>query len=342
MAMKAQSLTDLELAILLCLAAEQHCIIETDEEAIDRVARELELRDGHARNRGADDDDDDDDDGDHDAPTPDPDPDDGRCLPHVVIAKRLDRADNEVQIQALELLRTKHLPTRAGLRSTPAPFLLVPLLVTSRAEDRRLSPHLLDYIFLSHYHSADDDFRHLDEAEQEAHVSDEDSDDNDDDDDDDDSPSVVRKSAIHGADRARPPPPTTPVFSSQDLSHLRTESHHTTITLEVLRYLHDIAVFLRMHRAVDGGGGGVSARATKHLALLAKGLAALHGVSFVTPSLVALAAKKVFPHRIRITKPRDERSMQWGSRLPAVEALLRGVTPVLVVEQVLRAVEVPV
>ena len=37
------NLSDLELANLLCLIADQHCIINTDEESLDTLADELQL-----------------------------------------------------------------------------------------------------------------------------------------------------------------------------------------------------------------------------------------------------------------------------------------------------------
>lgn len=40
---KAQELSDVELALLLCLAADQHCIIQTKEEGIDALEEELQL-----------------------------------------------------------------------------------------------------------------------------------------------------------------------------------------------------------------------------------------------------------------------------------------------------------
>lgn len=40
---KVQELTDLELAILISLVADQHCIIETEEECLNPVKQELEL-----------------------------------------------------------------------------------------------------------------------------------------------------------------------------------------------------------------------------------------------------------------------------------------------------------
>jgi hypothetical protein len=57
--------------------------------------------------------------------------------------------------------------------------------------------------------------------------------------------------------------------------------------------------------------------------------------------MVALAARKIYPHRIVITAPENERSMQWGSSLEAVKAVLEGVTVEDVIEEVLESVEVP-
>lgn len=70
-------------------------------------------------------------------------------------------------------------------------------------------------------------------------------------------------------------------------------------------------------------------------------LAPLHGLDYVTPSIVALAAKKIYPHRIQIAPPERERSMQYGSDLRAVQELLEGVTPETVIEAVLNSVERP-
>lgn len=40
---KLEELTDLEIAILLSLVAKQHCIIDTEEDAIDDLEKELRL-----------------------------------------------------------------------------------------------------------------------------------------------------------------------------------------------------------------------------------------------------------------------------------------------------------
>ena len=70
-------------------------------------------------------------------------------------------------------------------------------------------------------------------------------------------------------------------------------------------------------------------------------LAPLHGLDYVTPSLVALATKKVYGHRILIAPPEKERSMQYGSDLEAVKELLYGVTAATVIEAVVNSVECP-
>jgi hypothetical protein len=43
LASKVQALGDLELAVLICLVADQHCIIQTEKELIYHVGEELKL-----------------------------------------------------------------------------------------------------------------------------------------------------------------------------------------------------------------------------------------------------------------------------------------------------------
>jgi hypothetical protein len=40
---KVHELSDLELAALICLVAQEHCIIDTDKDSIDELVQELEL-----------------------------------------------------------------------------------------------------------------------------------------------------------------------------------------------------------------------------------------------------------------------------------------------------------
>lgn len=125
--------------------------------------------------------------------------------------------------------------------------------------------------------------------------------------------------------------------------------NEANVSIEVKRYLQNIVSFLRVHRAV---GGGINAMATRHFDKLAKYvsscyvtalnskhpircLTALHGLPYATPSIIGLATRKIYLHRIRIVEPENERSMQWGSDLVAVAAFLEGVGPEDVIEDVL-------
>jgi hypothetical protein len=42
-ALKVQTLSDLELAVLICFVAEQHCIIEADDDLTNDVAEEMKM-----------------------------------------------------------------------------------------------------------------------------------------------------------------------------------------------------------------------------------------------------------------------------------------------------------
>ncbi|KAG6013499.1 hypothetical protein E4U54_006643 [Claviceps lovelessii] len=101
----------------------------------------------------------------------------------------------------------------------------------------------------------------------------------------------------------------------------------------------NIISFLRIHRAVQDG---ITPAATKHFTKLMRCLATMHSLDYVTPALVGLAAKKTYLHRIRITAPENERSMQWGSDVRAVAALLDQVGPEQVIDDVLNTVAAPI
>ena len=125
----------------------------------------------------------------------------------------------------------------------------------------------------------------------------------------------------------------------QDISHLAKLSQAVQVDVDVIHYQMNIVSFLRLHRAV---ADGITPTATKHLGQLMRCLAPLHRTDYVTPALVGLAVRKIYLHRIRITRPDKERSMQWGSKLAAVEALLEDVGPEEVIDDVLEMVTAPI
>lgn len=192
-------------------------------------------------------------------------------------------------------------------------------MVLRTSSETPLVNHLVDHLFISHCHELDDGFPNLEEGSGWIE------------DDRASSTSVVHRSVVQRSGQA-------PVFRYEDIRTVAALRDKVTIAAEVNSYLHNVVTFLRLHRAV---GGGITPRATRHFNLLVKCLAPLHNLDFVTPSLVAMAARKIYPHRIEITKPENERSMQYGSNLAAVTALLKNVTAEQVIEEVLDAVEAP-
>ncbi|PWW79588.1 hypothetical protein C7212DRAFT_350435 [Tuber magnatum] len=81
-----------------------------------------------------------------------------RKLANIIIAQDLDFASDQVQTQALELIRTKRFCTRKkNFHHAPDRFLLIALLGRPNGESS-LSGHLCDYFFISHHHPSDEGF----------------------------------------------------------------------------------------------------------------------------------------------------------------------------------------
>ncbi|KAL1624367.1 hypothetical protein SLS56_007836 [Neofusicoccum ribis] len=268
---KVQTLSDLELAALLCLVAEQHAIIEADAAQLDVLTQELQLiagsvfglsstvlecsdkttLDGFGTGLLVEDED-----VSYFSSSPSITRDQpNRRIANVVIAKNLNHSHHQVQTQALEVCFKN----------------------TMKRDNNQF--------FISHYHHIEDGFPNLQEYrgldDDQASMS-----------------SVVRPSSSM---TLAPPKAVakSPLFP-QDVS---------------------------LHHLLRGQFGNA--------------LAPLHGLSYVPPSLVALATRKIYPHRIVLTTPENERSMQWGSSLEAVREVLDGVTVDDVIEDVLHQVEVP-
>ncbi|KAI4617652.1 uncharacterized protein J4E87_008288 [Alternaria ethzedia] len=359
---KVQSLSDLELAVLICLVADQHCIIEAERQLTRDVLEELKLaatnvfgltwavlectehttlddfgsgilvrgeendyfgsKSGRGRGEfssisvspGKP--------GGHTSRSSKPfSPLDNQRIANIVIARNLNRANPQVQIQALELIRGKRNFTRTAVHAAPKPFLFIAL---NASDTPRLTMHLNDQFFISHKHQADDGLPNLEELHEKNHASD----------DGASMSSVVRTPPFQPGKHK----PQQALFLPDDLETLTKLVSQVRISSEVRAYLYNIIVFMRLHRAV---AGGISALATRHFNTLAHTLAPLHGLDYISPSMIALAARKIYPHRIVITAPENERSMQWGSSLEAVKAVLEGVTVEDVIEEVLESVEVP-
>lgn len=177
---------------------------------------------------------------------------------------------------------------------------------------------------ISHYHSEEDGFPNLEEQHfQEPPPS-----------DDAVSISSVVKHPIPDQDALR----SFPVISPDEVQTLRAAVKDVRVSAEVASYLHNIVIFMRLNRFV---AGGISAYATRHFRAIVYALAPLHDLTYAPPSLVALAARKVYAHRLVLATSNTERSMQWGSDYRAVEQVLQGVTVEDAIESVLSSVEAP-
>ncbi|CAM1508110.1 Fc.00g049580.m01.CDS01 [Cosmosporella sp. VM-42] len=348
---KIHALSDLELAVLLCLISREHCLMSTPPEAIDDLIQELQLvasktfglqyvvidctpstsledfasallipqqpttagsssphrTESYFHSRASS----------HPSAALSP---TTSQIANVVLAKNLDRAPRAVQIQALELLRTRRIFTRTAVHSAPKQFIFVPVLEALSGGEARVTEHLNDYFYIAYWHDPEDGFVNLDEG------------DGGDDAETASTGSVVKKG--QGEENASP----GALILESEISQLGKLSQEVQVDIDVIRYQMNIISFLRLHRAISEG---ITPAATKHFGQLMRCLAPLHRLDYVTPALVGLAAKKVYLHRIRICLPEKERSMQWGSRLEAVEALLDDVGPEDVVEDVLGMVTAP-
>ena len=312
---------------------------------------------------------------------------DSRKVVNVIIAKDFNFAQEDVQIQALEvrrcspptlsalltrpqLMRRRRIFSRTTVHLAPSVFLLLPLVAIT-SKQIRLNKHLVslviqsctcayfkqnDRIFMSHFHSVEDGFPNLEELDETASSAESD-------------PAYSYPRSLSGrrqemiaSRRIDAEVRSRLLFdvSGSDrhvqlLEHFRAQGQATTITPEIRRYLQDVVVFLRMERGVDGG---VSPYATTLFVALAKSvsvlqelllssnvacryLAPFHGIDYVTPSLVALAAKKVYPHRIIIALPSRERSTQYGTDLSTAFDLVNDLDAEKVIQNVLDRVDCP-
>ncbi|UNI18669.1 hypothetical protein JDV02_004923 [Purpureocillium takamizusanense] len=236
-------------------------------------------------------------------------------IANCVLARNLDRAPRAVQIQALELLRTRRIFTRTSVQAAPKQFVFVPVLEADSGGEAHVTPHLNDFFSLAHWHDPEDGLVNLEEAADDA---------------------ASMESALRS--KHQDEGLAGPSISESDIGHLAQLSQQVQVDIDVVRYQMNVVSFLRMHRAVDHG---ITPAATKHFEKLMRCLAPLHKLDYVTPALVGLAARKVYLHRIRITSPAKERSMQWGSKLEAVQSLLEGIGPEEVIEEVLEMVTAP-
>ncbi|KAL2368861.1 hypothetical protein BDBG_08311 [Blastomyces gilchristii SLH14081] len=248
---------------------------------------------------------------------------DDRKVVNVIVAKNFDLAPDYVQLLALDLIRNKRIYTRTSFHSAPETFLFIPLVESKpQGLSSLLNRHLNDHIFMSYYHDPQNGFMNLEESSEWFS------------DDQGSISSVIRKTNLPLPKEFDEPY----LIREEHIKTLRQLSDNVTLSADMINYLQNIIVFLRMNRGV---ASGVTATSTRHFQLLTRCLAPLQRVDYVFPSLVALAARRVYRHRIYVAEPANDRSLMYGSSLKAVDLVLAGASPEMIIEEVLADVEAP-
>ena len=219
---------------------------------------------------------------------------------------------SRIETNISQLIRRRRIFGRTAVHTVPDIFLFMPLVSSSRKVNRlsRLNKHLNDHIMMHHLHNDEDGFPYLERTRASSSVH---------------TPSL-RSSTAHA------------MSSSSTIKRLQSLADSVFVGPEVRRYIAGIPVFLRLQAAVFTG---ISPRATSHLILLSKALAVIHRLTYVTPSLVDLATQKIYPHRISIAAPQQERSLQYGSALDAIKSTLKDATPQTIIFKTLDNLEQP-
>ncbi|KAG6115129.1 hypothetical protein E4U14_001045 [Claviceps sp. LM454 group G7] len=380
LSLKAQQLTDIELAILICLATDEHPILTTPGHNIDSLVYELCLL----------------------VPrvfqlthviiycSPSTTPEDfasellvysmppspcstdtpesialqrnrltaGSCIAHCIIAINFDLVPQIIQIQVLEMLRTKRILTRGAVLPVPQRFVFIPVMeADARGEVPRLTPHLHHSFAMSHWHDPEEGYVNMEADEireakiekrqrrqqQQQQQNQEEASTSAGRDIERGEGTSAGDSVVRGESEDSESDgeldPLDFFITEAEILNLTDRSQSVHITADLKRYQMDIISHLRMHRALQDG---ISPIATIHFEKLMRCLATIHNLDYVTPELAALAAKKTYLHRMRITEAENERSMQWGSDMSAVEALLDGLRAEHIIDDVLRVVAAPI
>jgi hypothetical protein len=125
-------------------------------------------------------------------------------IANVIIAKNLDEAPKQIQIQALELIRSRRIFTHTSVQNAPKWFLFIAVL--AGGDGPRLTKHLNERIFISHFHDPEDGFPNSEDLENDG----------------DSISSVVRKKAIDDQLEAA----SNPVLSTSVSIYLQTWVFH--------------------------------------------------------------------------------------------------------------------
>ena len=106
-----------------------------------------------------------------------------------------------------------------------------------------------DFILMAHHHENGDDFVHEEKSPSPA-----------------DPDTASQSSALHRSSKdTLPTPQGHKLTSVEDVQELAALTKHVIMTIETKSYLHNLVVFLRMHRAVQKGASPAATTYLEHL-----------------------------------------------------------------------------
>lgn len=130
----------------------------------------------------------------------------------------------------------------------------------------------------------------------------------------------------------------SPIIEQSYFDEICNKGQDITLVPDIRQYMQDIVLFLRNHRLVSKG---VSPKSVKDFEFLVRMLSVLHDYDFATPSLVAIAAKKLFPFRIQVCHPIDEPTLKYGGDIKIVAQWMKKWDSELIVEDIINCVPPP-
>lgn len=135
-----------------------------------------------------------------------------------------------------------------------------------------------------------------------------------------------------------PPKLVKTLLSAEELQELSDKISQVVVVPEIKVYMQSIVVFLRTHRLVRKG---VSPKAVKDFERLLRAFCVLHGTMYATPSLVALAARKIFPLKLELCAVEDEPTLHYGSDINLLTKWVSKWNVEMVIDDVLTNVVAP-
>lgn len=239
--------------------------------------------------------------------------------------KNLNKTDRDIQALLLQGLVSRHFTFGGSVYKLPEQFLVV-MVSDTKIEDQYqllyylVSASLWKCIILTSYLQKDHVFfRHHYDIEPDVNT-------------------LSLISQIQSRELKLPPLRIQTLITTEDLQSLFVKTTKVTVIPEIKVYMQNIVVFLRTHRLVRKG---VSPKAVKDFDRLLRTFCVLHGTLYATPSLVALAARKIFPLKLELCAPQDEPTLHYGSDIKLVSKWVSKWDAEMVIDDVLNNVMAP-